>query len=341
MNKKLHAVLIKTGAIGCIMLISAWYMQYCNNPYDFFTAATQQWWQNILLNIGAGLLTSVALIYFYDLVLLKHSEQDKTLKKKIALDSLYKILDDHYRHIIYGMFRSASLTEKQITSLDYLISDEYFNEIEYLDLNRSPYLEKNDEKQNIVEDYSFIPRNYQIILDYNKRLTEYLLNEVLMVYGQFIEAELCEVIQEFRFSPFVIYSHQLPQLTKWHSQAFFKMLSPLAVKGTIAPNGFDMDENKKLMSAWKKHNELFIKIVEMYNQDTTNKNKFDITKIANEVKIEWGLCRINNCKVEPGTYSLKETNGETDMNKIMLEKIIVIEEQIKQIVGNLISREQG
>ncbi|SEP42090.1 hypothetical protein SAMN04490178_12748 [Propionispora vibrioides] len=288
-----------------------------------------------MLNTGAGLLTSIALIYFYDLVLLKQNEQDKTLKKRIALDSLYKILDDHYRHIIYGMFRSASLTERQITSLDYLVSDEYFNEVEYLDLNRSPYLDKNNEKQDIVEDYSFIPRNYQIILDYNKRLAQYLLNEVLIVYGQFLEAELCEVIQEFRFSPFVIYSHQLPQLTKWHSQAFFKMLSPLAVKGTIAPNGFDMDENKKLMSAWKKHNELFIKIVEMYNQDTSNKNKFDIAKIVNDVKIEWGHCRIKNCKVEPGKYSLEDTNGETDINKIMLGKIIAIEEQLKKVLGSL------
>ncbi|MHC1762231.1 MAG: hypothetical protein AB9917_22490 [Negativicutes bacterium] len=240
-------------------------------------------------------------------------------------------MDEHYRHIIYEMYRAAASSDKPVISLEYLTSDEYFNEIQYLDFNRSPYLEKNDEKQNIVEDYSLVPRNYQIILDYNKRLIEFILNEVLMVYGQFLEAELCEVLQDFRYSPFVMFSYQLPQLTKWHSQLFFKMLRPAAVKGTIAPNGFDIEENKALMDAWKKHNELFVKIVRIYNQSVSTENKFDIMELSKLVKLEWGLCRIEDVKIAGGTYSLKAIDGETDINKIILAKLIDIEEQMSKV----------
>ncbi|AIF51166.1 hypothetical protein [Pelosinus sp. UFO1] len=331
MDKKLKRFLKYALVTACIFLAIGWYMQYCNNPNNYFTIATQQWWQNVLLNIGAGLLTTIAVIFFYDMVLLKNSEKDKIFKSQIALNSLYKVLDDHFRHVLYAMYRSSALQEKEFNSLDDFFSDEYFKEIEYLDFNKSPYLNKDDERQDEVEEYSSIPRNYKIVLDYNKRLAEYLLNEVLMAYGQFLEADISEVLQEIRFSPFILYSYNLPSLTKWHSQSFFKMLRPLAVNGSIAPNGFDIKENEELIEALKKHVNLFKQIVSLYNKYAPPEKKFTFEKASNGVIIEWGCCRITN-KIITGTASLSLSDDEADINKTILKKITKIEEQLNKLI---------
>lgn len=119
-----------------------------------------------------------------------------------------------------------------------------------------------------------MPRNYQIILDYNKRLSEYLLNEVLVVYTRYLEPELCESIQKLRISPFVIFSHQLPSLTK-----FFCEWKPLTiVAGEVKPNGFGLKEHQELIDSLKTHVEIFMKIVELYNQCVSENQKTRFTE---------------------------------------------------------------
>ena len=55
---------------------------------------------------------------------------------------------------------------------------------------------------------------------------------------------------------------------------------------------------------------------------------------ANQVTIEWGCCRIDN-KIVPGTYGIKQVDGESDINKILIKKILKIEEQVNYIASNL------
>jgi hypothetical protein len=342
MNKKLHRVLIEALVIGILLLIGAWYMQYCNNPYDFFTTSTQDWWKNILINMGAGLLTAVALIYFYDMVLLQYSEKERTIKRRIAYDSLLRILDDHYKHVIWGMFRSACVKEQAVLSIEFLTSDEYFNEIEYLDLNKSPYLAKDDDKQNIVEDYDSVPRNYQIILDYNKRLSDLLLHEVLVVYGQFLEADICEIMHQFRFSPFVIYSHYLPQVVKFFRQPVIRTLNAVANKSSsMARNGLSIEESKDLIDAWKQHNELFVKLVEYYNQSASiyKRKAFDIIEASKQVKVNWGVCRLEFDEIAEGKHSLKNYTNK-DIDQVILDKVGKMEEQLQLVYDKINKREE-
>ena len=281
-------------------------MHQIPNIFDYDTFV-QNWWSNAFLSMGTALCGSVILIWLYDSVKDAADYKEKEMKRKIAFNSLYRLLDNYYRNILYGMYRSATLTEKEFSSLNYLVSDEYFEEIKYLDLNKSPYLARDDSKQNDIEDCRFIPRNYQIIFDYNKELTKYLLDEVLMVYGQFLASDVCEVLQEFRFSSFVLFSNELPSLTKRFNQ-FKALRASSASVGGFAPNGFNMEINNKLIDTWRKHNEMFIKIVSLHNQYAPE-NKVDLIHLSNQVTLEWGCCRIGNFSGIPIT-------GETDIDKI-------------------------
>ena len=263
MNKTLRNYLIQAGILGILLIIGALLVHYFENPRGIFDNETQQWWRDLQLNLGSGLITSVLIIFFYDLVLLKYEKIEKTNKAQIALNMLYKILDEHFRHVLYGIYQSSAVNQKQFQSLDKLFSDEYFSEVQQLDFNKSPYLDKDDEKQNQTEEYSSTPRQYQIILDYNKRLNELILTEILNGYSQFLESDICEALQEIRYSPFILFSYHIPSITMWNNQ--FKMLKLFAVKGTIAANGWSIEENEEFVKALKVHITIFKKIVLLHN----------------------------------------------------------------------------
>jgi len=153
-----------------------------------------------------------------------------------------------------------------------------------------------------------------------------------MVYGQFLEPDISEVVQEIRFSPFVLYSRHLPNITKFYSQ--FKMLKPFAVKGSLAPNGFDIKENKELMESLKAHINLFQRIVLLYNKYAPSEKKFTFEKSSTGFNLEWGCCRVVD-KFKIGTVSVKSFDDESDINKLILKKITNMEQRLNQLIAQL------
>jgi len=128
-----------------------------------------------------------------------------------------------------------------------------------------------------------------------------------MVYGQFLEADVCETIHNFRFSPFVLYSYHLPQVVRFFRQTTIRMLRLVAAKSSeIAINGLSLRDNENLMDVWKQHNELFIKLVNLYNQNAiiNQCTVFDIVEVSKQVTVKWGICRIKPDKIVTGNYSL-------------------------------------
>ncbi|WP_427113010.1 hypothetical protein [Megasphaera sueciensis] len=308
MEKRISYILLGIFIFGIILCIISWF--------------SKQWFQSIEINIGTGFITSAIIIYLYDMTLNKYHKKENELRKNIALNSLYEILKEYYEVIIYGFFKSSAKQEIRITSLDYLISDEYFREVDYLDFNKSPYLEKNDPRQNKLN-VPNIMKNYQILLDANKFLSDSLLSEVLLVFGNLIDTEIITLIQKFRFSSFISYSYKLPQLTIFFNQpgAKFLMLRKGSPDNHIKTNNWlPKKENEELMSAWKSHNKLFIKIVKCYNNIVPPNKQFNIETLNNNINIEWGICRSSKFKAEMLEISPQINLDHINKNFEMLNK---------------------
>lgn len=125
MDRKLTTYLSIAFVISILMCGFAWWMHRLPNVLDF-VPETQQWWRDFLLNAGAGIITSVLIIFFYDRILMKKEEKTRALRQNIALDSMQKILDDHFRHVLYGMYRTAAIEEKKFDSLEDFFSEDYY-----------------------------------------------------------------------------------------------------------------------------------------------------------------------------------------------------------------------
>lgn len=322
-------------AIGFLFGVCFVTASYRIDEYATYVAIKKQaWWEAGLQGFGTGICTSIIIILLYDFVIRWDERNDRVAKRNIALNSLNQILKDHFSVVLYGMYKAATPDEKSFVSIEDFFSEEYFKEVQYLDFNKSPLLEKDDAKQDMFEDYSSVPRYYKIIFDANKRMREYILSEVLMVYGQFIETDISEALQDLRFSSFVGFSSELEFYTKTYGQ--WRPLKPLAINNSIAPNGFSTEVNDKFIETLKEHVEIFQRVVELYNGYALNSKKLDLTKSPDTGTVEWGHCRIED-KIQPGIYSVRQINTETDLQKMILDKVIEIENNLNQMNNQIVN----
>lgn len=135
-DRSAFSLIVLVIGIGFITL--AGFMQYLPNFFEF-TAHSQAWWRDLLLNIGAGLISAIAFVWLYDAALERRELQKLLLQKKALIFSLRFPLVDHYLMLIRLYKASlkapfdAALAHKPDT-LEDLFSEEYFQTIRQIDL---------------------------------------------------------------------------------------------------------------------------------------------------------------------------------------------------------------
>ena len=120
------------------MIICALVMQDLPNVFSI-SPATQAWWRDLLLNVGAGLISAAAFVLLYEQVLKTLARQKLISKKKALVNYLRFPLVEHFNMLINlyqgSLPRAADMApEKRITSFDALFSDDYFKIVRQIDL---------------------------------------------------------------------------------------------------------------------------------------------------------------------------------------------------------------
>jgi len=223
--------------------------------------------------------------------------ENKLKKRNIALASLRDILKMHFEAVLFGMYKAASSSEKVFSTLEELFSEEYYETVQYLDFNKSP---SKDEK----------PKYYEIVWEHNKYTKELLTEEVLNSFGQYLEVDIFQLVQNMRLSPFIKVTQQLSNKAQFFGQfADLIKLSRISNNSVViangyAPNYLDSDYNEELMSSLQKHIEIFKEIVKVYNRYSQYDNKLDLLKAPNTGSVTWGCCRVDNI-IKGGRQDIK------------------------------------
>ena len=126
---------------GVMVMGFSWFMQ-CLPNYFSITTSTQSWWRDCLLNIGAGLITSVAFVWLYDAALKRKEMKRLAAQKKALAHNLRFPLVEHFALLIDLYLASLPTSsedalEKKPSSFAEVFSKDYFQTIRHIDL-RTP-----------------------------------------------------------------------------------------------------------------------------------------------------------------------------------------------------------
>ena len=127
--------------IGLVLMVFSWSMQFFPN-YFSITTSTQSWWRDSLLNIGTGLITSVAFVWLYDAALKRKEMKRLAAQKKALAHNLRFPLVEHFELLIDLYLASLpplsdDALKKEPSSFDEVFSEDYFQTIRHIDL-RTP-----------------------------------------------------------------------------------------------------------------------------------------------------------------------------------------------------------
>lgn len=251
--------------------------------YLFGETIDKEWCCNLLLNVGAGLLTSVLLIFFYDLVLRRKDKEDKDLRNQLALDSLYDLLKAHFEIVLFGMYRAAAKEEKTFDTLKTFFSEDYYTTLYYLDFYKSPFSDGT-------------PKYCNIIPDANTNFGKYLRDEVIQ-FGIYLDPQILKLSRNIRFSKFIkecIYLESMcspitikrsPDISEASVRSIYKKVF------NLSPNGFTEKFHERFYTGLKEHIEIFCELVELHDKYTKNMKLCEAFKNPNTGDVTTGCCR--------------------------------------------------
>jgi len=299
-NEKLRTLLILFLVLGSISTGFSIGMHYLPNMFNL-DEYVQAWWSSLFQNVGVSILFGVVIGLFIDKSLKQNELKDREEKRNVALVSLYDILKMQFEAVLFGMYKAAKPEEKTFSNLEGFFSEEYYETVQLLDFTKSPFKDGT-------------PKYYEIIWEHNKYTKELLTEEVLTPFGQYLENDIFQLVQNMRLSPFIKVTQQLPYTAQFFGQfADLIKLSRISNNSVVVAEGYaanylDNAYNEELMSSLRKHIEIFKGIVKVYNKYAPSDKQLDLLTAPDTGSVTWGCCRIDNI-VNGGTRVIK-TNFE-------------------------------
>ena len=295
--KKITCLLLFLIGLGLLIIYFSYDIDYlCNVIHK--TNIDKSWWSNALLNVGAGLITSILVIVFYDLVILRDDKNERKRRNQIALDALRDLLMSHFEGVLFGMYRAAVKEEKTFKSLTELFTEDYFKGIENLDFNKSPWADGQSKYCNIIPEM-------------NGNFSKYLREEVVQ-FGQYLDPKIIELVREIRFSKFMKESVSLPNMAK--------LLCQINVQGNItqvkaqqlvkqitnsSPNGFPWKYHELFYEGLREHVIIFQQLVELHDKYTSKIKLIPNLLTPNTGDVTTGCCSFD-CEQTPDPEINKE-----------------------------------
>ena len=292
MFQKLYWGIFIAFIVGAIAVAVSYFMQYVPNCFSL-TPQTQQWWRDGLLGLGSGIIGAIVVIFLFDRVVLKNERQEQKLKNQIALNGLRHALKFHFESVLFGMYRAATSKEKKYATLDELFGEDYFSELEYLDFNQSPFSDKSNPY-------------YEIIPQHNDHFSKYLREDVLP-FGQFLNSDIIQVIQDIRFSKFMNECSCLPSVAS--SASCFLSLLLIFNQDSLAKNHLPKDYSTAFMAALRRHIDIFKALVAKHDEFTAGQKLIDDLLSPNTGCVTIGCCRVDDQLRQKLMEQLKQGNS--------------------------------
>ena len=256
-------------------------MQIFPNWFDL-SEHTQNWLFNLYIGIGCGIVASVGLFLAVDYYILREDRKEKLARNQIALDGLRDLLKSHFEAVLFGMYRASTKTEKSYSCLEELFDDDYINEIQYLDYNKSPF--KDGE-----------PKYCNIIPEMNENFKMYLKDEVLF-FGQYLEIDILRLIQKIRFSKFIKECRHLPNMCKPIGNQTANVL--MREKGVISPNYLPWNYNNLFYETLREHTTIYIALVKLHDKYTQGDILLPSLLVPNTGDVKTGCCRVDETTIK-------------------------------------------
>lgn len=239
MNKKLWLSSVTLAILSLIMLFISFKL-----PESF------DWWRNMLLNLGAGILGSLIIIYLYNRVLDQMQEKERKQREGIAVIQLMVPIKQHF-HFLFDMYKCSLLKKPEIcfTSVEDVFEKIFFESIKYLDLNKpSPMSSFGN-----VKWYDYI--------EHSCKLFNNALQAIINKYAQNLSPLVVEVIENIRNSGFIITGQNLSVIMNFN---------PFESQGAKFPGNFYRNSESMI----EEYINLFKALVRYLNQNVSHDKKF-------------------------------------------------------------------
>jgi hypothetical protein len=207
------------------------------------------WWQNMLLNLGTGILGSLIIIYLYNRVLDKIQENEKKQRESIAMIQLTVPLKQHFR-FLFDMYR-CSLKEKPETkfiTVEDILEENFYESIKCLDLNKpSPASSIGN-----IKWYEYIESSCKLFNN--------VLQEIMNKYAQNLCPQVVKIIEDIRNSAFMITGQNLCTIMNFN---------PFKNQGVRFPGNFYINSQEMV----NEYINLFKALVVYYDQNVSKDKK--------------------------------------------------------------------
>lgn len=238
MNRKLFLSSLSLIVISVLILIISYYL-----PQQL------DWWQNLLLNFGAGILGSLFIIYLYNRVLDKMHERERRQRESIAIIQLAVPLKQHF-HFLFDMYKCSLLKKPEIkfVSIEDVLGKDFYQSVKFLDLKKpSPASSLGNVKW------------YEYIEDCCK-LFNNALQDIIRKYAQNLSPQAIEIIENIRNSGFIITGQNL---------RFIINFNPFKSQEVEFPGNFYINSESMI----EEYIGLFKTLVEYFNQNVSPNKK--------------------------------------------------------------------
>lgn len=242
--KKLRFLLSGGLICGLLSAYVAYRMQYCPNYFDL-TKETQQWWRDVFLNFGTGLIGSVTIIFLYDWQIRSQSEKQRRNRECLVKDNLRTLIIGLF-NILFCMYYTATTKKQEFASLSDIFGSKYFDEVVLLDLNKSPF-DREPWYEIINDRFTLLHRE---------------LEDILIKDREYLEPNVIRALDELRLSSFIDQAKSMPSYMRYSNDIKGQVLGKLFPK---ASNGLLEHYNDLFVNTLWIYVRGFQQVVETYN----------------------------------------------------------------------------
>lgn len=177
--------------VFAISMLALWLSYRTNNP----------WWQSLLSNMGAGLVSALLLIFLYDRVIERQTREAYERRNMVAAEQLITPLRSHMYGTLLPMYRSAveKTPAERINSWQDFLTRYFPYDMQYLDIAKPS------------------PGSFPAITPYPKFITENFgrftsdIQSWLTKYGGVVNSELVDALERLRASGLMMLACSLDQ----------------------------------------------------------------------------------------------------------------------------------
>lgn len=228
-----------------ILLIIILILLYDINPYS------TNWLQAFSLNLMTNIISMLLVVLLIDRVISINQENERIMRQKIAFQQLRLPLLHHFT-LLFDIFKASVQVkpDKNYKNVSDLFDDMYFDQITFLDFSKPSPLEPP------TDWFNYLAQN---CLDFKDNL-----NRTVEKYSFFLDPDVIDLIEEIVNSPFIGFILMAPRIPEWHRREGYT-------------RRYEFFGGQGMIDLVKKYTELFVKLVEHYNQNALNEKKIIMT----------------------------------------------------------------